>query len=132
MVTIGPVVSEEKSFEKVDGQTTGRQRTTKPAYTISYPGAFCSGELRNSNSDLDLNPRRLKLELDQDIIILITCVKLHQNRPINKGDRVMTMFFSKNSHCYLALGSRMLILNFVQDIAIIDSCVKQNQNQSIK
>ena len=41
LVTIGPVVSEEKSFEIVDG----RRRTTEPAYTISSPGAFGSGEL---------------------------------------------------------------------------------------
>ena len=40
LVAIGPVVSEEKSFEIVDG------RTTEPAYTISYPGAFGSGELK--------------------------------------------------------------------------------------
>ena len=39
--TIGPVVSEEKSFEIVDGR-----RTTKHAYTISYPGAFGAGELK--------------------------------------------------------------------------------------
>ena len=43
LVTIGPVVSEEKSFEIVDGW---RRRTTEPAYTISSPGAFCSGELK--------------------------------------------------------------------------------------
>ena len=50
LVTIGPVVSEEKSFEIVDGRrrTTddGRRRTTEPAYTISSPGAFGSGELK--------------------------------------------------------------------------------------
>ena len=40
LVAIGPVVSEEKSFEIVDG------RTTEPAYTISSPGAFGSGELK--------------------------------------------------------------------------------------
>ena len=39
---IGPVVSEEKSFEIVDG----RRRTTEPAYIISCPGAFGSGELK--------------------------------------------------------------------------------------
>ena len=33
LVTIGPVVSEEKSFEIVDG----RRRMTEPAYTISSP-----------------------------------------------------------------------------------------------
>ena len=41
LVAIGPVVLEEKSFEIVDG------RTTEPAYTISSPGAFGSGELKN-------------------------------------------------------------------------------------
>ena len=51
-VAIGPVVSEEKSFEIVDGRLTddGRMddgRTTEPAYTISSPGAFGSGELKN-------------------------------------------------------------------------------------
>ena len=42
LVTIGPVVSEEKSFEIMDGW-----RTMEPAYTISSPGAFGSGELKN-------------------------------------------------------------------------------------
>ena len=41
LVAINPVVSEEKSFEIVDGR-----RTTAPAYTISSPGAFGSGELK--------------------------------------------------------------------------------------
>ena len=36
-----PSISEEKSFEIVDGR-----RTTEPAYTISSPGAFGSGELK--------------------------------------------------------------------------------------
>ena len=48
LVAIGPVVSEEKSFEIVDGRRTtydGR-RTKEPAYTISSPGAFGSGELK--------------------------------------------------------------------------------------
>ena len=40
MVTIGPVVLEEKSFEIVDG------RTTEPTYTISSPVVFGSGELK--------------------------------------------------------------------------------------
>ena len=59
LVAIGPVVSEEKSFEIVDGwrttddvrRTDGR-RTTEPAYTISSPGAFGSGELKNGKSKL--------------------------------------------------------------------------------
>ena len=42
LVAIGPVVSEEKSFEIVDGR-----RTMEPAYTISSPGAFGSGELKS-------------------------------------------------------------------------------------
>ena len=42
LVAIGPVVSEEKSFEIVDGR-----RTTEPAYTISSPGVFGSGELKS-------------------------------------------------------------------------------------
>ena len=46
LVAIGPVVSEEKSFEIVDGRTTDGRRTTEPAYTISSPGAFGSGELK--------------------------------------------------------------------------------------
>ena len=40
LITIGPVVSEEKLFEIVDGR-----RTTEPASTISSPGAFGSGKL---------------------------------------------------------------------------------------
>ena len=40
LVAMGQVVSEEKSFEIVDG------RTTEPAYTISSSGAFGSGELK--------------------------------------------------------------------------------------
>ena len=44
LAAIGPVVSEEKSFEIVDGRTDDG-RTTEPAYTISSPGAFGSGEL---------------------------------------------------------------------------------------
>ena len=72
LVAIGPVVSEEKSFEIVDGRRTtddvrrtdGR-RTTEPAYTISSPGAFGSGELKTdltyllfatSGNDIQLEP----------------------------------------------------------------------------
>ena len=42
---ISPVVSEEKSFEIVDGRRADG-RTTEPAYTISSPGAFGLGELK--------------------------------------------------------------------------------------
>ena len=45
LVAISLVVTEEKLFEIVDGQTTDRQMM-EPAYTISSPGAFCSGELK--------------------------------------------------------------------------------------
>ena len=48
---------------------------------------------KNSHCDLDLGPRMLKLEHVQDIVILYICVKLNQNRLINKGARVMTKFF---------------------------------------
>ena len=44
--TIGPVVSEEKSFEIVD-----RRRTMEPAYTISYPGAVGSDELEKKGEN---------------------------------------------------------------------------------
>ena len=48
LVAIGPLVSEEKSFKIVDdGRRTDDGRTTEPAYTISSPGAFGSGELKN-------------------------------------------------------------------------------------
>ena len=46
LIEIGPAVSEEKSFEKVndaDDADDGRRIT---AYTISSPGAFGSGELK--------------------------------------------------------------------------------------
>ena len=43
LVTIGQVVLEKKSFEIVDG------RTTEPAYTISSPGAFGSGQLKTGS-----------------------------------------------------------------------------------
>ena len=46
LITIGPVVLEDKSFEIVDG------RTTEPAYTISSPGAFGSGELKLAQRSL--------------------------------------------------------------------------------
>ena len=39
---IGPVVSEEKSFESVDG----RRRTTEASHPISFPGAVGLGELK--------------------------------------------------------------------------------------
>ena len=48
---------------------------------------------KNSDFHIDLSPRELKLEFDQDIFILNICVKLQQNRSINKGARAMKMFF---------------------------------------
>ena len=44
--TIGPVVSEEKSFEIVD-----RRRTMEPASTISYPVAVGSDELEKKGEN---------------------------------------------------------------------------------
>ena len=41
-VTFGPMVSEEKLFENVDG----RQMTTEASHPISSPGAFGSGKLK--------------------------------------------------------------------------------------
>ena len=48
LVAIGPVVSEEKSFEIVDGRRTDG-RTTEPSHPISSPGAFGSGELKTQS-----------------------------------------------------------------------------------
>ena len=57
LVAIGPVVSEEKSFEIVDGRRTdGRTddgRTTEPSHPISSPGAFGSGELKKCHLKLE-------------------------------------------------------------------------------
>ena len=45
------VVSEEKSFEIVDGlRTDDGRRTTESAYTMSSPGAFGSGELKKERT----------------------------------------------------------------------------------
>ena len=44
---IGPVVLEEKSLKL---WTDDDERTTEPAYTISSPGAFGSGELKTENA----------------------------------------------------------------------------------
>ena len=57
MVIIGPVISEEKLFEIVDGRRKpddGRRRTTEPAYTLSSPGAFGSGELKYVHYESDI------------------------------------------------------------------------------
>ena len=54
MVAIGPVVTEEKSFEIVDGRTDDG-RATEPAYIISSPGAFGSGELKRKSPEIILN-----------------------------------------------------------------------------
>ena len=46
------------------GRTTDRRRTTEPAYTISSPGAFGSGELKIPQDTLShlLTPLKLKPE----------------------------------------------------------------------
>ena len=53
LITIGPVVSEEKSFEIVDGRRR-RRRTTKtttdPAYTKNCPETFGTGALKSTCS----------------------------------------------------------------------------------
>ena len=44
------------------------------------------------------------LRLVQDIIIINSCVKLNENRPMNEGVSDENVFFSsKNSHCDLDL-----------------------------
>ena len=62
MVAISPVVSEEKSFEIVDGR-----RTMEPVYTISSPGAFGLGEVKtNLESDWE-NLKKLRNKVVQNI-----------------------------------------------------------------
>ena len=77
MVAIGPVVSEEKLFEIVDGRRTddGR-RTTEPAYTISSPGAFGSGELKMYSKDAEgmadsVDPDQTALRGEFDLGLLV-------------------------------------------------------------
>ena len=41
------MVSEEKSFERVDGRRTDDGRTTEPSHPKSFPGALGSGELKS-------------------------------------------------------------------------------------
>ena len=60
LVAIGPIVSEKKSFEIVDGRRTDDGRTTEPAYTISCPGAFGSGELKKHIIVLSVKKPELK------------------------------------------------------------------------
>ena len=62
LVTIGLVVSEEKSFEIIDG----RRRRTKPAYYISSPGAFGSGELKINTAK---STERIVSEIDQGPVV---------------------------------------------------------------
>ena len=47
----------------------------------------------NSQSNIDLEPRTLKIKLAEDIIIPNIRVKLHQKPSINVGARAMTQFF---------------------------------------
>ena len=46
----------------------------------------------NSHSDLDHEPRTLKVNLAQDIFISNICVKSYQNPTINVGASAMTVF----------------------------------------
>ena len=57
MVTIDTVVSEEKSFEIVDGR---RRRTTEPSHPISSRGAFGSGELKTTEANLTELHRKIE------------------------------------------------------------------------
>ena len=59
-------------------------------WSMSIDQVFFS---QNSNFDIDFVPRMLKLELIQDIVIFNICVKIKENRYINAGVRVITMFF---------------------------------------
>ena len=45
------------------------------------------------SKNIDLSPRGLKLEFDQDIFHTNICVRLQQNQSINEGARAITMFF---------------------------------------
>ena len=56
---------------------------------------------KNSNSDLHLNLRTLKVELTWDIVIPNICVELYETPSINVGAWAMTKFFSINCHSYL-------------------------------
>ena len=48
---------------------------------------------KNSHSDLEPEPRTLKVELAWDIIIPNICVKEYYNPSLNAGTRAMTKFF---------------------------------------
>ena len=63
---------------------------------------------KKSYCDLDLGPRPLKLELDQNIVIQHICEKQNQNQFMNEGARALVMF--SNSNYDLDLGPRMLKL----------------------
>ena len=58
---MGPVVSEEKSFEIVDRWTKDGQ-TTEAAYTISSPEAFGSGELKAGHNFLFKKTNTVQLD----------------------------------------------------------------------
>ena len=74
MVTIDPVVSEEKSFEIVDGQ---RRRTTEPSHPISSPGAFGSGELKHLTPELHV------------LITTFSWIKCLQSASVNQRNEVL-------------------------------------------
>ena len=48
---------------------------------------------KNSNSDFDIDPMNLKLEIVQDILILYKCVKFDWNLCKNEAARVLTKIF---------------------------------------
>ena len=103
LVTIGPVVSEEKSFEIIDGWRT------EPAYTISSPGAFGLGELKKKtrqsqkvmtapticNCGLGLGPSMLKQEFVQDIVVILIFMWSYIKISSQKSTTSITKFFLK-------------------------------------
>ena len=48
---------------------------------------------KNSHSDVDPQPRTMKIKLTRAIITSNICVKLHRNPSINVGSRARMMFF---------------------------------------
>ena len=77
LIEIGPAVSEEKLFEKVDNADDRRWITV---YTISSPGAFGSGELKNVEEILQLRPlcywEQFPLVLNDLFLIILYNIKI--------------------------------------------------------
>ena len=71
---------------------------------------------KNSQCDLDLSPRTLKLKIHQAIVILHICGKLNQNRSVNEGSRAMTMCFLKIATVTLTLAYHNYLSNPESDL----------------